>query len=120
MSVQALVIVNKENIPLLVRTRNSETDPSTIAALFHLHSSLDIIDERQSNRDSFIGLLTQSETHKIYGFSSTTNTKILFMVWPQSIRDNDARAILKSVHNAYVEVTTTNPFYEYGHQIKSK
>ena len=120
MSVQALVIVNNDNVPLLVRTRHPESDPSTICALFHLHSSLDIIDEKQTNRDPFIGLLTQSENHKIYGFSSTTNTKILFMVSPQTIRDNEARLILKSVHNTYVDVTTGNPFYQFGQQIRSK
>jgi hypothetical protein len=120
MSVQALVIVNRENNPLLIRSRYSLSDSQTINALFHLNSSLDIIDERHSNRDSFLGLLTQSENHKIYGFCSTTNTKILLMVSPQSIRDNEARTILKSVHNAYVEVTANNTFYQFGQQIKSK
>lgn len=120
MSVQALVIVNSENRPVVVRSRKAESDPTTISALFHLHSSLDIIEEKQTNKDPFIGLLTQSESHKIFGFASTTNTKILFMVNPQAIRDNEARLILKTVHSAYVDVTTGNPFYRFGQPIKSR
>lgn len=129
MSVQALVIVNSENRPVVVRDRggdrvgaeaNSASSAATVTALFHLHSSLDIVEEKQANRDPFIGLLTQTEKHKIFGLASTTNTKILLMVSPQSIRDNEARLILKTVHSAYVEVTTGNPFYRFGEPIKSR
>ncbi|XP_054153420.1 trafficking protein particle complex subunit 2-like protein [Oppia nitens] len=120
MAVSTLVIVNRENVPLVVRSRTPMSSTDTISSLFHMHSCLDIINEKQSNRDQFIGVVTQTESHKIYGFCSTTNTKILLMVTPQAFRDNEARLIMKSVHNTYVNVTSGNPFYQFGQQIKSK
>ncbi len=120
MSVLAIAIVNSENIPVVIKTKHSESDPSTISSLFHLHSSLDIIEEKRNLRDCFLGVLTQSESFKIYGFASTTNIKILLMVSNQTLRDNEARGMLKTLHNAYIDSTAGNPFYCYGHAIKSK
>ena len=120
MSLTAVAIVNSENLPILIKTKHPLTDHETISSLFHLHAALDIFEEKRNLRDSFIGLLTQTEAHKIYGFTSTTNTKILIMVSSPTLRDNEARSMLKTIHNAYIESTAGNPFYNYGEPIKSR
>nr|XP_027200156.1 trafficking protein particle complex subunit 2-like protein [Dermatophagoides pteronyssinus] len=122
MSILALSIVNNHNTPVLIRTRNQESSTNNeIDLLFKLHSSLDVIDEKQLNRETFLGLLTQSDQYKIFGYCSATNNKILLMVANnQTIRDNEARAILKTLHNHFVDCTTSNPFYVHGQPIHSK
>ncbi|KAI2801055.1 Trafficking protein particle complex subunit 2-like protein [Blomia tropicalis] len=118
MSVLALAIINKRNTPVLVRTR----DQDSLGILFKLHSSLDVVDEKQSanTREPFLGILAQSDSYKIYGLCSVTQTKVLLMVSNTMVRDNEARSILRTIYNTYVDVTTNNPFYTYGHQVTSK
>ena len=36
------------------------------------------------------------------------------------VRDNEARAILRTIHSAYVEVTANNPFYQFGQTMTTK
>ena len=63
MSVVALAIVSRENIPLLIKTRSDyASDPEAAAErlklIYLLHSSLDIIEEKQTqtqNRDAYLG-----------------------------------------------------------------
>ncbi|OTF79299.1 trafficking protein particle complex subunit 2-like protein [Euroglyphus maynei] len=118
MSILALAIVNNHNTPVLIRTKNEDS----IDLLFKLHSSLDVIDEKQNTREPFLGILTQSDHYKIYGLCSATNNKILLMVNNNTttIRDNEARSILKTIHHAYVDVITLNPFYVHGQPIHSQ
>ncbi len=116
MSVLALAIINNSNTPVLVRTR----DQDSLGLLFKLHASLDVVDEKQSTREPFLGVLAQSDTYKIYGLCSVTQTKVLLMVNNTMVRDNEARAILRTIHNTYVEVVASNPFYSYGQPVTSK
>lgn len=116
MSVLALAIVNNQNRPVLVRTRNEDS----LGLLFKLHSSLDVVEEKQNTREPFLGVLAQSDNYKIYGFCSATHTKVLLMVNSGFVRDNEARAILRTIHSAYVEVSANNPFYQFGQMITSK
>lgn len=117
MSVYAIAIINNHNTPVLIRTKYE----NSIDLIFKLHSSLDIIEEKQANnnREQFMGVLTQSDSYKIYGLCSVTNTKILMMVNNTTIRDTEARSILKSIYNIYVDVTTNNPFYIHGQPVNS-
>ena len=62
--VLALAIVNNQNRPVLVRTRNEDS----LGLLFKLHSSLDVVEEKQNTREPFLGVLAQSDNYKIYGF----------------------------------------------------
>lgn len=66
MSIVALAVVNRDNIPLLIRTRADilgelahETDRNeSMKLVYLLHSSLDIIEERQNlaqTREAYLG-----------------------------------------------------------------
>ena len=116
MSVLAIAIINNSNTPVLVRTK----DQDSLGLLFKLHSSLDVVDEKQTIREPFLGILSQSDNYKIYGLCSVTQTKVLLMVNNNMVRDNEARSILRTIHNTYVDVTTNNPFYTYGQPVTSK
>ena len=117
MSVLAIAIVNNNNTPVLVRTREDDS----LGLQFKLHSALDVVDEKvANNQETFLGVLSQSDSYKIYGLCSATQTKILLMVNNVLIRDNDARSILRTIHSTYVDVTTNDPFYSHGQQVTSK
>ncbi|RWS24160.1 trafficking protein particle complex subunit 2-like protein [Leptotrombidium deliense] len=130
MSVTAVAIINSENIPIFIKTKfdfieKSEGDEQNVNLLYILHSSLDIVEEKQNqhqSRDPYLGLLNQCENYKIYGLLSPTKSKILLMVSVNSnsiLRETDARSILKQIHNTYVDVATNNPFYCPGDEISS-
>ena len=116
MSILALAIIDKDNKPVLIKSR----DPDSSKLQPKLHSALDVVDEKKKIREAFLGVLSQSDNFKIYGLCSATHTKILLMVQNSSIRDNEIRYILKNIYHAYVDVTSNNPFYVYGRPIKSK
>ncbi|KAI1287767.1 Trafficking protein particle complex subunit 2-like protein [Halotydeus destructor] len=134
MSIVALAIVNRENFPLLIKTYvdykgDSADDKEKKEALkltYLLHSSLDIIEEKQNNlqnREPYLGLLTQLENYKIFGLLSTTKTKVIAVLSTINhvmLRDTEARNMLKHVHSSYVDATTSNPFYSPGDEIRSK
>lgn len=69
-----------------------------------------------------MGVISQSDDNKIYAICSATQTKVLLMVdhTCAQIRDNEARAILKTIHNLYVDVTANNPFYVHGTTLNSR
>lgn len=69
------------------------------------------------------GLLVQGESYKVYGLLSACRMKLVLMVSTAAattFRDNEARQMLKTVHSALVEATSTNPFYQPGQPIKSR
>ena len=96
-----------------------------------VHTSLDIIEEETSweatsstysdPRDYYLGLLTPTEDHKVYGYS--TNTRVKFVLITDSTShhgvDSEIKAIFKSLHQAYAE-TVANPFYLIGEKIHTK
>lgn len=63
MSVVALAIVNRDNHPLLIRTRSdfvqdAASEAERLKLVYLLHSSLDIIEEKQNltqHRDAYLG-----------------------------------------------------------------
>ncbi|XP_074603629.1 trafficking protein particle complex subunit 2-like protein [Brevipalpus obovatus] len=130
MSVLALAILNSDNYPVLIRTRHdydssSMNEEENMNLLYNLNAALDIVEERQNqaqNKDSYLGLLNQCETYKIYGLLSATKTKILLMVSTSvgnMFRDTEARNTLKQLHSLYTDVVTYNPFYQPGSEVKS-
>jgi hypothetical protein len=146
MSVAGVAIINKDNIPLLLRTRSDLEEEGVgigdghvkglpghvqdreegVKLLYLLHSSLDMVEEKQAqtqNREVYLGLLNQCENYKIFGLLSTTRVKVILMVSTTSnvmLRDNEARNMLKQLHGSYIEATTNNPFYTPGDTIRSK
>ena len=87
MSVLCLAIVSADNAPLYLRTRNGfeglDENEQDIHFLYILHASLDMVEERQlqpQNRETYLGLLSQTETYKVFGLLSATRIKIILMV----------------------------------------
>lgn len=121
----AIAIVDTRNCPLLIRTILDDTDKEqAIKMIYLLHASLDIVDEKPTSRDNFLGTLHQSEQYKIYCFMSTTKIKILMMLslknYGHMPREDDIRQMLKNIHRAYVNATAMNPFHKPNEPIKSK
>lgn len=126
MSVVAVAVISKEGKPLAIKTKSGMGKDQELKVHHLLNCSLDFVDEKQAglnNRDSYLSLLCQLETFKVYALVTTTRTKILLMVSTQSsvtLRDSDVKSMLKNIHNIYMESTACNPFHETGSLISSK
>lgn len=121
----AIAIVNTSNCPLLVRTSLDDINKEEATKLIYLlHASLDIVEERPTSRENFLGLLYQCEKYRIYGLISTTKVKVLLMVSHRynynQPRENDIRLMLKDIHRKYVDATAMNPFYNPNEPVRSK
>lgn len=121
----AIAIVNTTNSPLLIRTCLDDVDKEeTTKLIYLLHASLDIVEEKPTSRENFLGLLYQCEKYRIYGLMSTTKVKVLLMVSHRynynPPRENDIRLMLKDIHKKYVDATAMNPFYNPNEPVKSK
>lgn len=121
----AIAIVNTTNSPLLIRTCLDDVDKEEATKLIYLlHASLDIVEEKPTSRENFLGLLYQCEKYRIYGLMSTTKVKVLLMVSHRynynPPRENDIRLMLKDIHKKYVDATAMNPFYNPNEPVKSK
>jgi hypothetical protein len=90
MPVLCVAVIGADNSPVYLRTRtwvegqNSEVPPEDIHLLYVLHSSLDTIEERLTqsgqSRDTYLGLLSQSETYRVFGLVTATRVKLLVLV----------------------------------------
>lgn len=121
----AIAIINTSNCPLLIRTCLDDVDKKEATKLIYLlHASLDIVEEKPTSRENFLGLLYQCEKYKIYGLMSTTKVKVLLMLnhrYNQNQpRENDIRLMLKDIHRKYVDATAMNPFYSPNEPVRSK
>lgn len=107
MIITAVGIFWKDNQPLIIKTKfdyqgnQDEQEAEKVKQHFLLKSSLDsIIDIENSSskstttgpaaefsgqrilaaRDPYLGLLTQTETHRVYGMMSTTRVKVMIVI----------------------------------------
>lgn len=121
----AVAIVSSSNCPLFIRTCYDTTNKDEATKLVYLlHASLDIVHERAEEpqvRECFLGVLYLGEQFKIFGHLSVTKVKVLILFNNLiSLKENEVRVMLKSIHKQYVDVTSMNPFYKPNEIIKSK
>lgn len=149
-SPSAIAIVSPSNCLLLIKTCHDQDGNVEEATklTYLLHACLDIVEEKAENHqqqhqqqthlqphqqqqqqmpqqlqvnECFLGVLYQSEQHKIFGHLSVTKVKILILFDTLSqIKETEVRQTLKSIHKEYVDVTAMNPFYKHNDSIKSK
>ena len=81
--VVALAIVNRENQPVFFKVASHLDEAESNKLVCLLYSSLDFIDEKQSqagSRDPYLGLLSQLDNLKVYGLLSTTKAKVILIL----------------------------------------
>jgi hypothetical protein len=96
------------------------TDDDGLKFQYHVHTSLDIIDEKLNSHkksygggnDQYLGLLFGVEDYKIYGYVTNTKTKLVCVV-QDSVNSNEhigsLKHLLRKVHSMYVDAVS-NPF----------
>ena len=77
----ALAIVNRENQPVYMKLSSTPSESERNRLIYMLYSSLDFIDEKQSQqRDPYLGLLSQLDNLKVYGLLSTAKIKVILIL----------------------------------------
>lgn len=64
-----------------------------------------------SSTDPFLGLLYPVEEHKIFGYLTNTNIKILVVVRDVLLREDKVRELFKALHRLYIDAVS-NPFVD--------
>lgn len=126
-----IAVLDRQNSPLKISTNQNSKE---VAFHHHLHTSLDVIDERTAPgagpsasgkpeplRDLFLGVLYSTEQHKVFGYVTNTSVKFVIIIDASNtnIRDNEIRQMFRKLHNGYSNLLY-NPFYLPGTPIESK
>eukprot|EP00035_Acanthoeca_spectabilis_P004499 m.104222 g.104222 ORF g.104222 m.104222 type:complete len:141 (-) comp12605_c0_seq1:2396-2818(-) len=120
-----IALIGQKNNPLYIRT----AEPDRNLKLQHaVYSSLDVIDEKVANttpkasasdRDMFLGLLFPADEHRLYGYVTSTNIKLVLVVSDPAAVDRDIKKLFRSIHESYIALVS-NPFYNPDSVIESK
>jgi len=117
-----ICIISKENRPLFTWTREG---CDALQLHYLAHQALDFIEEKVSSgklppnaprppeaAELFHNLLYSTEHHRIFGYTTTTRTKLVIVTPNTSTpqRDNDIRGMFRQLHQCYTELVC-NPFY---------
>mmetsp|Transcript_7226 Transcript_7226/g.10575 ORF Transcript_7226/g.10575 Transcript_7226/m.10575 type:complete len:173 (-) Transcript_7226:1028-1546(-) len=150
MSLECLAIIGKTNEPLYLLDVEKEDDEVTpdendafgfvesqqrerlsLEKEFMMHASIDNLEEalgsqrqgkgRASADSKWIGLLCPMEESFIYGYSTSTNIKILAMISDsmEDSREVHLKTLFAKVHNLFVEYML-NPWAGLQNKIESK
>eukprot|EP00038_Savillea_parva_P019277 m.27000 g.27000 ORF g.27000 m.27000 type:complete len:140 (+) comp4365_c0_seq1:353-772(+) len=119
-----VTVIGQKNNPLYIRT----AEPDRNLRLQHaVYSSLDVIDEKigataskssSSDRDKFLGLLFPADEHRLYGYVTSTNIKLVLVVCDPSALETDIKKLFRTIHDAYISLVS-NPFYKPDSVIES-
>jgi hypothetical protein len=71
-----------------------------------------------ADRDMFLGLLFPADEHRIYGYVTTTNIKLILVVSDPSAVDRDIKKLFRTIHDSYISLVA-NPFYSPDSVIES-
>lgn len=72
-----------------------------------------------SDRDMFLGLLFPADEHRLYGYVTSTNIKLVLVVSDPAAVDRDIKKLFRSIHESYIALVS-NPFYNPDSVIESK
>eukprot|EP00038_Savillea_parva_P019278 m.27005 g.27005 ORF g.27005 m.27005 type:complete len:133 (+) comp4365_c0_seq2:45-443(+) len=71
-----------------------------------------------SDRDKFLGLLFPADEHRLYGYVTSTNIKLVLVVCDPSALETDIKKLFRTIHDAYISLVS-NPFYKPDSVIES-
>lgn len=127
MAVVAVAIIGKLNEPLFVRIYDSSHKEEIHSIQYHLHASLDIVDERVQQKkgsgsnsplELYLGQLFAIEDIGVYG--CVTNSKMKFIAVIRDVAsDINLKAWFRDMHHHFI-IATSNPFYNLNDKIDSK
>ena len=120
-----IAIISNDNSPLLMQT-SSAYKSSELDLMFLAHSSLDVIEEKLTARNTavdqrelYLGQLYPTEQYKIYGYVTNSKVKILVMTENTSQNiDQEVKILFKQLHRSYTQLIS-NPFYRPGDKIQT-
>ncbi|KAL0484818.1 trafficking protein particle complex subunit 2l [Acrasis kona] len=125
MNVCCICVVGKSNNPLYLRVFQTLEEEPALKFHYIAHTALDIIEEKVASRknttnsaDTNLGLLFPTEVYKIYGFITSSKTKIILIGDETEVKDSEVKNFFQKLHKILVD-SLSNPFYEYNQQIES-
>jgi hypothetical protein len=124
LDVLCVAVVSRANRPIYLRCFAETVDEAHIHHV--VHSSLDIFDERRAApaapgappADPYLGLLLPSVDYRVYGYMTSTETKLVIVLPDGDARDAELRQLFGRLHRIVLDVTS-NPFHVPGGAIVS-
>lgn len=124
LDVLCVAVVSRENRPVFLRCFADTVDEVRIHHV--VHSALDIFDERRAASavpgappyDPYLGLLLPSVDYRVYGYATSTETKLVVVLPDGDARDAELRQLFARLHRIVLD-TTSNPFHVPGGAIAS-
>ena len=88
---------------------------------FHalIHTCLDVVEEKKGSSDSYLGLLSATEAHRVFGYVSNTQIKLMVAVAESGdLKPSNVGSLLKHIHTLYIDAVS-NPFHSLGDTLDS-
>ena len=119
LDVICVAVVSRANRPVYLRCFADMVDEVRIHHV--VHSSLDIFDERRAASaapgappyDPYLGLLLPSVDYRVYGYATSTETKLVVVLPDGDARDPELRQLFGRLHRVVLDATS-NPFHVPG------
>ncbi|PWN21598.1 hypothetical protein BCV69DRAFT_269414 [Microstroma glucosiphilum] len=123
--IQCIALISSTNSPLYIRSFGPSDKRGEADLRYHFiaHSALDLVEERETakNVENYFGLLMTMEDLAVYGFQTSTRTKLLIMltVSDMVVKDLDMITIFRAIHTSYLS-HLCNPFHSISPSLLSK
>lgn len=122
LDVLCVAVISRTNRPVYLRCFADTVDEVRIHHV--VHSSLDIFDERRAasssaapgapqSNDPYLGLLLPSVDYRVYGYATSTETKLVVVLPDGEARDAELRQLFGRLHRVVLDATS-NPFHVPG------
>lgn len=127
--IACVAVVGKGNRPLYFKSFGGDEAAKLQLTVF---SSLDIISDKvpesravvpgspplTAPADKFLGLLFPVEEHKVFGYVTNSNVKLVVVVRDVLLREDKVRELFRNIHRLYVDAVS-NPFASMDTKITS-
>eukprot|EP01029_Cantina_marsupialis_P010849 TRINITY_DN245069_c1_g1_i1.p1 TRINITY_DN245069_c1_g1~~TRINITY_DN245069_c1_g1_i1.p1 ORF type:complete len:133 (-),score=24.17 TRINITY_DN245069_c1_g1_i1:175-573(-) len=109
----AFCVVNASNQPLWISSADFHLQMMSFIAFDFIETL------SKTTRDSFLGMMTQIEDYRIWGYRTSSSISFILVLKGVDPRPEEVRQSFKAVHEAYVDSVAKNVFAKPNSKIES-